>query len=218
MTDLQRQINELEEQTELFQLVVDLQKKQLNDLNYKNVLLEANLQMSLKREGELKQKTDSPPSVHDTSVFENRISELEMDLENFRSDNILKTQELGELKVSFSTQTDELNNNRKIIEELQGKNSELTLVAKNYNRDMDNVREEKRKAEENLNRDINEVLEQKRKLDITNSKLSYEHTKMSNIYQDFLKNSKNNSLRSAVKTLEEQISDVEDVWEEAAAG
>ena len=41
---------------------------------------------------------------------------------------------------------------------------------------------------------------------------------MSNIYQDFLKNSKNNSLRSAVKTLEEQISDVEDVWEEAAAG
>ena len=200
MTDLQKQINELEEQTELFQLVVDLQKKQLNDLNYKNVLLEANLQMSLKREGELKQKTDSPPSVHDTSVFENRISELEMDLENFRSDNILKTQELGELKVSFSTQTDELNNNRKIIEELQGKNSELALVAKNNNRDM------------------NSVLEQKRELDITNSKLSYEHTKMSNIYQDFLKNSKNNSLRSAVKTLEEQISDVEDVWEEAAAG
>ena len=35
MSDLQRQIDELEEQTELFQLVVDLQKKQLNDLNYK---------------------------------------------------------------------------------------------------------------------------------------------------------------------------------------
>ena len=63
MSDLQRQIDELEEQTELFQLVVDLQKKQLNDVNYKNVLLEANLQMSLKREKGLEETINTPPSI-----------------------------------------------------------------------------------------------------------------------------------------------------------
>jgi hypothetical protein len=80
---------------------------------------------------------------------------------------------------------------------------------------MDNLREEKSKVEESLNRDVSNLVKEKREVDITNSKLSYEHTRLSTIYQDFLKNSKNNSLRNAVKILEEQISEVEDVWEEA---
>ena len=96
MSDLQRQIDELEEQTELFQLVVDLQKKQLNDVNYKNVLLEANLQMSLKREKGLEETINTPPSPDPTLT--DRITDLESQVNTLEQQKQNNEGELSALK------------------------------------------------------------------------------------------------------------------------
>ena len=172
--------------------------------------------MSLKREKGLEETINTPPSPDPTLTdritdLESQVNTLEqqkqnnegelqrlIDQQNEKNEDIVqKNKQIGDINRAFANQTDELNNHKKKLQEVRKANS--TLIG-----NIESLEKTNSGYKETLDNYENEY-----------TKIKDEHEKLSSIYQDFLKNSKNNSLRNAVKRLEEQITGVEDVWEEA---